>query len=596
MNNKDTTRSYIQWRLNNLVALKDIDMLQKNAETWKDKANAKEATTPESNDFRTQISATVKYQKDADLLSAQPEWTFIWMDEQGRTNRRIAKYAWDYHWLISNTDEAISETIQSATTYWTWVTFDWIKHIRQTMKLPYYITDDEGKPTWIDFKEETKLKYSWIYTERIPFQNFFINWSNIKNSTEAIVVRYFDKDEYINEKLEDSNFNQWALSKLKTTTWNLQPVDGTVGDSFDETSIENTVVELEYWNVAKDEYIIEANGIEIKNSPNPYPHKMLPFSLYMDNKADDRIWGIWEFELLEQEERYKNELRTLLIRWVKSAIGMLLKDRNAELEEDELSFGIGEVYETDDVNWIKQFAPTVPIAAISDAETKVDNDIIAKSWVDFKSQFLSPWETATKTAGKDKSAKKRINKNIKDNAFSYYRRLAEIRMANIQFIHSIWNKEIPIEWGSINSDWVFTSDEWTFGSATLTKDLLKWKLMILPVVESMLWNNKARKRQEAIEYTQLVWNMAEQDWTKPVKATQLAKLITDQFNYDFEKLTEESVAWKTANSILKDFNQQSAWTKWTEADPSFVPPAQRAQQPSVPTLSWAQKNTIPLTE
>jgi hypothetical protein len=84
--------------------------------------------------------------------------------------------------------------------------------------------------------------------------------------------------------------------------------------------VDNTVIELEYWNVAKDEYIVEANGIEVKNTPNPYPHKMLPFSLYLDNKADDRIWGIGEFELLEQEERYKNKMRTLLVRGVQSAI------------------------------------------------------------------------------------------------------------------------------------------------------------------------------------------------------------------------------------------------------------------------------------
>ena len=590
------TKTYVQSRLRNLVALKDLHLLQKNSETWKDKANMKEATTPESNDFRTQVSATVKMKKDADLLSAQPEWTFIWMDEQGRTNRRIAKHAWNYHWLISNTDKTISNAIQSSTTYWTWVVFDWIKHIRQKFKVPFYTKDEDDRVTGIDFKEEEKLKYSGIWTERIPFQNFFINGTDIDNSTEACVVRYYDKDEYIGEKLEDWSFNKDALNKVKSTTWQFLPVDNTVGDSYEETSIDNTVMELEYWNSAKDEYIVEANWIEVKNSPNPYPHKMLPFSLYLDNKADDRIWWIGEFELLEQEERYKNELRTLLVRWVKSAIWVILKDRNAELEEDELEFGIGEVYETDDVNAIKQFAPNVPISAISEAETKVDNDIIAKSWIDYKSQFLSPGETATKTAGKDKSAKKRVNKNIKDNAYDFFRRLAEIRVANIQFLHSIWNKEIPIEGWSINAEWVFSSDEGWYGSAVLNKDLLRGTFLVLPVVESMLGNNKERRREEAVRYAQIVGNMAEQDWTRPVKATQLVKLITDEFDYDFEKITEQSETGKSAKNILWDFKRQSEWTKWTEADPSFIPPEQRAQQWGVPTLSGVQKNTIPLED
>ena len=589
---KEWELTYIRERLRNLVALKDLHSLQWKAHIRKRKANIKEMTDPDANDFRTQVSATVKMQKDADLLSAQPEWTFIPLDPDARRNRKIAKYTWDYHWLITNTDETISEAIQSATTYWTWPVFDWIKHIRKTVKVPYYTEDEEWNPTWIEFKEEKKLTYSWIFSEKIPFENFFINWSNIKESTEAIVVRYFDKDEYIDEKLEDPSFDEAAIRKVKDTTWDFKPVSWTVWDTLEETTHDKTVMEIEYWNVAKDEYIVEANWIVVKNTPNPYPHKMLPFSLYLDNKGEDRIWWIWEFELLEQEERYKNELRTLLVRWVKSAIGMILKDRNADLEEDDMEFWIGATYETDDVNWIKQFAPNVPIWEISNAETKVDNDIIAKSWIDYKSQFLSPWETATKTAGKEKSAKKRINKNIKDNAYWFYRRLAEIRMANIQFLHSLWTKEIPIAWWSIDAEWVFSSEwEW-FGSTTITKDLLKWNYLVMPIVETMLWDNKARRRTDAIQYTQLVWNMQNEDWTKPVKATQLARLITDEFDYDFEKLTEQVDTGKSWQDVLKDYKKQVQWTKWTPADENYTPPEQRNQAQWVPTLSWVDNSFL----
>jgi len=593
---KQDTKTYVQERLRNLVAMKDIHLLQTKAELWKNKANMKEGSVPTKNQFRTQISSTVKMQKDADLLSAQPEWNFLPLDDKWRTNRRIVKHVWDYHRLVSNTDEAISEVVQSATTYWTGVIFDWIKHIWQTVKKPSYILDDKWEIESIKFKEERELKYSWIYSEKIPFQNFFINWSNIRESTEAVVVRYFDKTEYINEKNEDSSFDSSAIKKLeKSTGYNQSLVDWTVGDNFDETTVDNTVVELEYWNAATDEYIVEANWIEVKNSPIPYPHKMLPFSLYLDNKADDRIWGIGEYELLEQEERYKNELRTLTIRGIKSSIGFLLKDRNSEVEEDEVDFGIGSVYETDDINAFKHFVQNVPVWAISDAETKIDNDIIAKSWVDFKSQMLNPGETATKTAGKDKSSKKRINKNIKDNAYSFYRRLAEIRMANIQFLHSVGNKEIPIEGWSVNSKWVFKADWGWYWSAYITKELLQWKIMVLPLVETMLWYNKERRKENAIRYSQLVGNMAEQDGTRPVKATQLAKLITDEFDYDFTKLTEQTNTGKTAKNILQDFKMKSAWTAWTEQDPNFIPSSQRSGANQwVPTLSWV--SNIPLDE
>ena len=572
--------TYIQERLAWLRTLKEEHSLQSKASEWKTKANMKEVSSPDENDFRTQISVTVKMKKDSELLSAQPEWTFIPLSEEGRKNRKMAKYAWDYHWLISNTDSVISEAIQESTTYWSGVVYEWIKHIWKTVKTPSYVYDDEDKTKIVDieYKEEEVLDYSWIWSEVIPFQNFFINGSSFRDATEAVVVRYFDKNWYLNEKESDLSFDQKALAKISKGTAMSYVVDWTVGNKIDSTSTENTIMEIEYWNIAKDEYIIEANWETIKNSPIPYKHKKLPFSLYIDNNATDRIWGIGEFELLEQEERYKNELRTLLVRGIKSSIGLILKNSDAEIEEDELSFGIWEVYNTADVSWIKQFAPNVPIAEISNAEGKVDNDIIAKTGVDIKSQQLSPWETATKTDWKNKSWQKRINKNIKDNAFNFYRRLAELRISNIQFLHSAWNIEIPIEWGSIDNNWVFIWEEGWYGSANLTGDMLRGSISVMPVVETMLWDSKERAKQNALSAVQVLQKLKEQDWSSPVSATQMAKMIADAFSLDFEKLTEQSQTTKNPKTMLEQAKLQRQWTKWTSADPSFVPPAQRNGQ------------------
>jgi hypothetical protein len=55
---------------------------------------------------------------------------------------------------------------------------------------------------------------------------------------------------------------------------------------------EDIVTEIKYYNVALDEYIILANGVEVLRSPLPYKHKELPFGLFYDYKVDDRIWGM----------------------------------------------------------------------------------------------------------------------------------------------------------------------------------------------------------------------------------------------------------------------------------------------------------------
>lgn len=570
-------KEYISKRFELLRTIKDEDNLYNKSAEWKRKANSKE-----KGDFKTQIWLTVKLQKDTELIAAQPEWSFIPLNDEWRVNRRMVKYAWDYHWLISSTDRVIAQVIASSTTYGTWFMYEWIRHIYKKIKTPSYRKED-----WrvvISFKEEEKLVYSWIYCEKIPFQNVFINWTNIENSTEAIIVRYISKDSYIAEKELDLSFSN--ISKIKTSSAQVHLVDWTSRWSNENEDFSNLVVEIEYFNSAADEHIVIANWITVKDSAIPYTHKEIPLCLYIDNPSEERIYWIWEFELTELDEKYKNELRLLLVKGVKSAIGIVFKDKLAEVEADELTYWLWEVYETSDINWIKHFAPNVPIQAIAEIENRIDNDIIAKTWVDFRSLMLSPWETATKTDWKQLSTKKRVNMNIKVNAFDFYRRLAYLRMKNIQFLHTIKDIDVPVKWWSITEDWIFIWDWSEYWLWKIKWDYIKGDFLVIPIVETMLWNTKERDRQLAIQYAQLVWNMMEQDWSRPVKAWQLAKLITNLFDYDFEQLTEQWWNSKSANDILKEFDMQTNWTKWTPQDPSYIAPAQRSGVQWVPTLSW----------
>jgi len=116
--NKDL--HYVENRLLQLKTLKDKYNLSTKAKEWKEKANMKEVDTPtDENDFRTQVSGTVKRQKDAEMSASLPEYQFIAEDDDGSANKRIVKQSWLYHWLISNTDYTIGKIVSSATTYGT---------------------------------------------------------------------------------------------------------------------------------------------------------------------------------------------------------------------------------------------------------------------------------------------------------------------------------------------------------------------------------------------------------------------------------------------------------------------------------------------
>ena len=107
----------VEDRLIALKSLKDKYNLSNRAREWKNKANMVEVITPDENDFRTQVSSTVKRQKDAELSANMPEYSFIPRDDNAEANRKIVRESWKYHWLESNTDKTINQIISQATTY-----------------------------------------------------------------------------------------------------------------------------------------------------------------------------------------------------------------------------------------------------------------------------------------------------------------------------------------------------------------------------------------------------------------------------------------------------------------------------------------------
>lgn len=117
---KQKEASRIEKCLLNLKAIKDQYSLSEKAKEWKVKANMKEVTERiDVNDFRTQISSIVKRQKDAELTSAIPEFTFIPVSDEAMRNKRIVKDVFKYYWYCTNTDRVINQAIGSATTYGT---------------------------------------------------------------------------------------------------------------------------------------------------------------------------------------------------------------------------------------------------------------------------------------------------------------------------------------------------------------------------------------------------------------------------------------------------------------------------------------------
>lgn len=574
MDNKDIYRHRILDRLVTLQTIKNEDGLVDKQPLWKEKMKAKR-TQPKAkdrSDVKTDLALTVKLTKDAELLAWLQEYEFMPMDDIARSNIPIFRKVWDYWWMMSRTDKVLTQVIPSATSYWTGIMYEWIKTITKKVKEPELI---DGR---IEFKEEVRTIYDWIYCEYIPWENFYIDWDDIDNANEAVWIKHWDRDEYIKAHELDAKYMLSDIPRYKEYLPILTADDPRYWLDDDEI-----ITELKYYNLSKDEYIIVANGKEVLNTPIPYKHKELPFGLYSDYKVDGRIWGMWENELLEEDEIYKDKLRSLSIDVIKAQMWLVMMESGVDFEESTFEYWTSSYVVVDDINGIKHFAPSISTNSIDNAEAKLDNDVIAKTWVDIKAQIFGAWETAKKTTAKTESGKKKINLNLKVNWFDFFERIWRLRASNIQLIMSEWEKKIPIKWMDIKKNWVATAVNGWYGFFTVTPDRIKWAFNLIPITDSILGNTKDLNKRRALELDNIIGNIVWADGKPVIAWEKRVERLCEVFEVDYEKLTAAVDAQKKPEDILKELQNDVKGVPndtTNPANPDFIPPEQR---------SWATK-------
>jgi hypothetical protein len=95
---------------------------------------------------------------------------------------------------------------------------------------------------------------------------------------------------------------------------------------------------LHYWNKPFDKYLIVVNGVLVRNNPNPYAHKDLPYALHYGYRTTDSIYGKsvpMQIKTLVDE---LNTLRNLRIDFQHMSIDkMFLVSDQLDVDEEDLT-------------------------------------------------------------------------------------------------------------------------------------------------------------------------------------------------------------------------------------------------------------------
>lgn len=537
--------------------------------------------------------------KIADVLSNTPKYDFVAMDDEGKKYKRVRELFWKYVWATSKTDVAIMQIVMDALKYWVWFWEEIILNKKRKVQVPDLVNDE------IKYTEKEICEYSGSKLNYIPWSQVYLNGSNIENTTEAIVISYWDRDEFLltygnnpafswvtDDKIPKGKY-YYVGSGTNILSINWSPSATDRGASTVEN--DKIVSVLTSYNKYRDEYIVLANDawinpvttIDAEGNPQeniqpiPYPHKEIPLVVYTDHIVEDDIYGLGEFDITERSRKFKDDIRSIHIEGIKAQGGIITIWPDADYDETVMKLWMRQIARVEkDSFWF--FAPSVNLQSLAQLEQKADEDIIVESGVDFKSQLLGQNETARRTEGRIEAAKKRVNHNIKHNAYTFYERLARLRSANFEFHYKWVQKQLPVKGVEVSSNGSVEYVQNGYGLFTMKPEYFGWQISLIPIVDSLYGDTSNETKTKYIETLQLLLNMKNPDWTPTFDSKQLVEAgrgIIDEV-IDLDKVLGKSKDNKSPEDIMKE-----AWLgspnqdPWMADAPQWIPPAQQSGAP-----------------
>jgi len=195
---------------------------------------------------------------------------------------------------------------------------------------------------------------------------------------------------------------------------------------------------LEYWE--NDRVITVANETVIRDEPNPYHHKKIPFVKVVDTQVPKEFWGIGEVEPNEKLQHELNTLRNQRIDNLSLAINnMFLVSSQAGIDPDELVWrpnGIVWTNKPDVREAMQQIGPTNVSPSAYQEEEVAKRDMQETSAV---VQYIKGVEpsgeaTATEITSLQREANYRFMQKIR-NMIDGLERVGELMVAmNQQFV------------------------------------------------------------------------------------------------------------------------------------------------------------------
>lgn len=331
-----------------------------------------------------------------------------------------------YTWDVSKSNVALFQILKDALIFGTGIGMEFYWKEPRTIK-------------HADGKTEDILEYDDCYLKPIRLQDFYVDeraqgFSGPDGARDCVWRQIMDYDDFRNffkGKVWDP-LGQASLVKPggDTNYYEFYKPPERIDQS-------REVEVLWYYNKPDDVFCVVANDVVIRNEPNPYKHKQLPFIRIVDVVRPYQFYGKGECELLESLQEEINTLRRMIIDRNHLDIDKpILTSDSLTLEDEDAAASPHRVIPVGDVTQIK--FPEYSDIALSVFKTleMLGDDKVRITGMDERQQSVAGAGTATEASILKEATLKRLNMkmwNVKNDTLVD---IGKLRVSNILQFYS----------------------------------------------------------------------------------------------------------------------------------------------------------------
>jgi len=277
----------------------------------------------------------------SEMVDQSPQPILLPLSNEDKPRATVMKHVFNFTWETADGDDELENTLKDCLIYGNGFVQEYYWKDRRLIRTLVGMEKGEKGKKLPKYNETEIFEYDDCYMENVsPYELYFdevartINRGPYKcrDAIRRYIMKLDDFKTFFSGDVWDQFNNVRYVRPGGDTNWYsyYQPPNDV--DKSDEVEV------LWYWSRSPNDSLrIVANDVLIKDGPNPYKHKQIPFAMTYDVKRPHKFYHKGEPKLLESIQKELNIIRRMITDRNHLDIDkMFLVGRNETFSEDEV--------------------------------------------------------------------------------------------------------------------------------------------------------------------------------------------------------------------------------------------------------------------